>query len=133
MDDIDYAYGRLDELRNLGFIKSDYANYGISLDGIVSGYSGSSPWLFIPKTAKILNNVNPSGDGWLTKDIFAALFLPSGLTSILDPNGKGIGKNIAYIAYNNTMANWAKVTKASTWNTGIKATSVVCTDGSVNL
>ena len=50
MDDIDYAYEKLDAIRNLEFPIVDAKNYSYSAGKIIIGYSGTSTTLELPNS-----------------------------------------------------------------------------------
>ena len=130
-DDFDYAYSRLDELRNSVFMKIEKAKFAISNGAILSGYSGNGPWIAIPSGVIIINNDNPSGDGWIHNTKYTDIFIPSSVTSILDPRGTGFGSNIKTITYFGTISEWNAITKTESWKTGLTATKITCSNGEV--
>lgn len=62
----------------------------------------------------------------------SSLKIPSSVTYIDELVFEGCSK-LTTINYNSTQANWNNITKALDWNQGSNITTIVCTDGPINL
>ena len=126
---------------NIDFI----GNYGLkqcsALEEVVIGGKvniiGYSMFRYCAALTTVTFNADIADDLTIRSQAFdhctslASLTLPNRLYYI----GEAFGdcSSLTDFHYNGTMSQWNAVQKASGWNTGLAATEVVCTDGSVPL
>jgi hypothetical protein len=128
MDDFDYAYQRLDELRNSGFRAFDESNYVYSNETIVVGYNGASNILVLPNKATAIEM------GFIKSGVIGIEF-DSNIQYI--QSSGSLPASMIYAKYDGTMAEFAvvmaNVNTTSGWNAGSGITKVICSDGEASL
>lgn len=128
MDDIDYAYEKLDAIRNLEFPIVDAKNYSYSAGTkIIIGYSGTSTTLELPNST--IGIIIPSIPG------MKAIIFNSDIQFI--NSSTALPASLSYIRYKGTKAKWenimANLGSVRFWKNGSTISKVICSDGELAL
>jgi hypothetical protein len=100
-----------------------FMSFGMTSIGPV----GSGADVEIPNSVTVIKESTFNGCSNLTH-----VEIPSHIT-IIQSDAFSSCNNLSYISFSGTIAEWNSISKGWSWNYGVPATEVVCTDGTVAL